>query len=118
FNDIYNTAGLGWWLTEAQVIAGTPSKTCISVTCPPFTEVRLDAIGICIKAPLLTLAAYPELVSRFTEGALIALQHKTDIYLLSKIVAGSTALNSAGGGVTTIDSLAELEMITNYKRQE
>jgi hypothetical protein len=118
FDSIYNTPGLGWVLTEAQVIAGTPAKTCIEVTCPPFTEVRLDAIGICIKAPLLTLAAYPELVRRFTEGALIALQHKKDIYLLSKIVAGSTALNTSAGGITTIDSLAELEMLTNYQRQQ
>jgi hypothetical protein len=118
FDSIYNTAGLGWWLTEAQVIAGTPAKTCIEVTCPPFTEVRLDAVGICIKAPLLTLAAYPELVRRFTEGALIAQQHKQDAAILAKIVAGSTALNAVGNYANTIDSLAELEMVANYQRQQ
>lgn len=118
FNDIYNTAGLGWWLTEAQVIAGTPAKTCIEVTCPPFTEVRLDAVGICIKAPLLTLAAYPELVRRFTEGALIAQQHKQDVAILQKIAAGSTVLNANGTPSNTIDSLAELELIAAYQRQQ
>lgn len=118
FNDIYNTAGLGWFLTEAQVIAGTPSKTCIEVSCPPFTEVRMDAVGICIKAPLLTLVGYPELVRRFTEGALIALQHKKDAYLLNKIVAGSTVLDAAGSFETVVDSLAQLEMVLNYQRQQ
>jgi hypothetical protein len=118
FNDIYTTAGLGWILTEAQVIAGTPAKTCIEVTCPPFTDVRLDAVGICIKAPLLTLSAYPELVRRFTEGALIALQHKVDTYLIGKIAAGSTTLNANGTPANAIDSLAELELITNYQRQQ
>jgi hypothetical protein len=118
FNDIYNTAGLGWNLTEAQVIAGTPSKTCISVTCPPFTEVRLNAIGICIKAPLLTLAAYPELVRRFTEGALIAQQHKQDTWLLAQIAAGSTTLNANGTPSNTHDSLAELEIIAEYQRSQ
>ena len=118
FNDIYNTAGLGWQLTEAQVIAGTPEKTCISVTCPPFTEVRLDAVGICIKAPLLTLAAYPELVRRFTEGALIAQQHKQDTTILSQISAGSTALNANGSPSNTIDSLGELEIIADYQRSQ
>ncbi|MET0711933.1 MAG: major capsid protein [Jiangellaceae bacterium] len=118
FSDIYNTAGLGWNLTEAQVIAGTPAKTCIEVTCPPFSEVRLDAVGICIKAPLLTLSAYPELVRRFTEGALIAQQHKQDVALLSKIAAGSTPLNVNGVATSTIDSLGELEMLANYQRQQ
>jgi hypothetical protein len=118
FNDIYTTAGLGWILTEAQVIAGTPAKTCIEVTCPPFTDVRLDAVGICIKAPLLTLSAYPELVRRFTEGALIALQHKVDTYLIGKIAAGSTTLNANGTAANAIDSLAELEIITDYQRQQ
>jgi hypothetical protein len=118
FNSIYNTPGLGWWLTEAQVIAGSPAKTCIEVTCPPFTEVRLDAVGICIKAPLLTLAAYPELVRRFTEGALIAQQHKTDVAILSKIAAGSTTLNANGTPSNTIDSLAELELIAEYQRSQ
>jgi hypothetical protein len=116
FDSIYKTAGLGWWLTEAQVIAGTPAKTCIEVTCPPFTEVRLDAVGICIKAPLLTLAAYPELVRRFTEGALIAQQHKQDTAILAKIAAGSTTLNANGTPSNTADSLSELEIIAEYQR--
>ena len=51
----------GFCQTEAQAIAGT-TKPCYEVPCPPFVEVRLDACGICIKVPILTNAAYPELV--------------------------------------------------------
>lgn len=117
FASIFATAGLGWTLTEAQVIAGTPSKTCVEVSCPPFTEVRLDAVGICITAPLLTEAAYPELVRRFTEGALIAHQHKIDGYVLSKIDAGSTAYIPPGTPTTTIDGLSQIEFAAMYQRQ-
>jgi hypothetical protein len=117
FASIFNTAGLGWFLTEAQVIAGAPPKTCVEVSCPPFTEVRLDAVGICITAPLLTEAAYPELVRRFTEGALIAQQHKVDGYVLSKIDAASTSYTLQGTGVTSIDGLAQIEFAVMHQRQ-
>ena len=42
---IYNA---GFTQTEAQAIVGT-TKTCYEVDCPDFDEVRLDAIGICIR---------------------------------------------------------------------
>lgn len=118
FASIFATAGLGWFLTEAQVIAGSPAKTCVEVTCPPFTEVRLDAVGICITAPLLTEAAYPELVRRFTEGALIAQQHKVDGYVLSKIDAASTSLTLVGSPANTIDGLAQIEFAVMHQRQK
>jgi hypothetical protein len=57
--DIYGN--IGFTQTEAQAIAGT-TKPCYEVTCPTFTDVRLDAVGLCIKAPILTNAAYPEVV--------------------------------------------------------
>ena len=117
FADIYGADGLGWILTEAQVIAGTPSKTCLEIECPPFVDVRLDAVGLCIKAPLLTQAAYPELVRRWIEGALIAHQHVVDANLIGRIVAGSTAINGPAG-ITSIDSLTELELVAAYERQQ
>ena len=58
FQDIYT--GAGFVQTEAEAIAGD-TKACTEVDCPDFTEVRLDAGGICVKSPLLTRAAYPEL---------------------------------------------------------
>jgi hypothetical protein len=118
FSDIYNADGLGWNLTEAQVIAGTPEKTCLEIECPPFTEVRLDAVGLCITAPLLTQAAYPELVRRWIEGALIAHQHVVDAAILAKIVAGSAPLAVVGTFGNTVDALGQLELAAMYQRQQ
>lgn len=122
FNDLYNDPNLGWWLTEAEIIAqdGTedpPLKPCITVPCPDFEEVRLDAIGLCINVPLLTEAAYPELVRWTVENALIAHQHKVDTALIQKIVDGSEDLDVNGTFDTTIDSLAQIEQAANYIRQ-
>jgi hypothetical protein len=121
FDTIYNDPDLGWWLTEAEVIAGPGEgevlKPCITVPCPDFEEVRLDAIGLCINVPLLTQAAYPELVRWTIENALIAHQHKVDAALIQQIVDGSTALDVNGTFDTTIDSLAQIEQAANYIRQ-
>jgi len=81
FGDIYTACGFQF--TEADVIAGTAQKTCCIVDCPPFEEIRADLIGLCVKAPFLTQATYPELVRRFMEGALVAHQHKVNAYLIS-----------------------------------
>jgi len=83
FEDIYNACGFEQ--TEAEAIAGD-CKDCCTVDCPPFDEVRLDAIGLCVKSPLLTEHAYPELVQRFIEGALVAHAHKVNKYVIDSIV--------------------------------
>ena len=81
FSAIYSA--VGFCQTEAQAIAGT-TKPCYEVPCPPFVEVRLDACGICIKVPILTNAAYPELVQRWLSGALIAHQHKMNAKVIAR----------------------------------
>ena len=94
FSDIYATCG--FHQTEAEAIAGD-CKVCCEVTCPDFEEVRLDAIGMCVKVPILTNAAYPELVRRYIEGALVAHAHKMNAWLISQIgVAGGTAIDISG----------------------
>jgi hypothetical protein len=122
FDDLYNDPDLGWWLTEAEIIAqdGTedpPLKPCVTVPCPDFEEVRLDAIGLCIKVGLLTQAAYPELVQWTIENALIAHQHKVDTALIQKIVDGSTQLDVSNNAETAIDALGVIEQAANYIRQ-
>lgn len=96
FETIYN--GVGWSLSEAQVIAGTPAKTCYEVPCPTFTDVRLDAVGVCVKAPILTNAAYPELVRRVVEGAMVALAHQVNGRAISIMeTASGTQIQGADG---------------------
>lgn len=86
FADIY--AACGFIQTEAEAIAGD-CKDCCMVDCPEFDEIRLDAIGLCVKSPLLTETAYPELTQRFVEGALVAHQHKVNKYIIDAIALGA-----------------------------
>jgi hypothetical protein len=107
-------ASVGFHLTEAQVIAGT-LKTCIEVDCPTWEEIRLDVIGLCIKAGILTNSAFPEYVRYFIEAALIAHQHKVSKGLIDQMVADSLLIN-AGTGIVASDSLGELDAVATYIR--
>jgi hypothetical protein len=115
FSAIY--AGVGFCQTEAQAIAGT-AKTCYTVPCPSFVEVRLDACGVCIKAPILTNAAYPELVQRVVSGSMIAHQHKMNAKVLTAIAAGSTAKTYVGLGAAATDTLNGLTLYADQIRQK
>jgi hypothetical protein len=106
FSDIYN--GCGFHLTEAQVISGT-AKNCCEVDCPTFEDVRLDAVGVCVKAPLLTNAAYPELVRRYIEGALVAHQHKVSGSIIANIIAAGGAPIAVPDNGTLLFNLDHLE---------
>ena len=100
FDDIYNACG--FIQTEAEAIAGD-CKDCCSVECPDFDEIRLDAIGLCVKSPILTESAYPELVQRFIEGALVAHAHKVNKYILdSMLMAAGTPVVATEAGSLSI----------------
>lgn len=125
FSDFYGTPwtnGAGFKQTEAQAIAGT-TKDCYTISCPPFTEVRMDAVGLCIKVPILTEAGYPELIRRITSGSLTAHQHRLSVEKINRVVALSgTAINYAtngeGLGSSVNDSLAGLTVIANKRREQ
>ena len=121
FGDIYENCGFQF--TEADVIAGTAQKTCCIVDCPPFEEIRADLIGLCVKAPLLTQATYPELVRRFMEGALVAQQHKVNAYIINTMeLAAGTPSNAADLEAISISleaiSLAATGMRYRYRMAE
>lgn len=107
----------GFTQTEAQAIAGT-AKDCYDITCPAFEEVRLDAVGICIKVPLLTNAGYPELTRRVTSGSLIAHAHRVSASLITKMVAESTATLAAGVGSVASNTLDAVGLVATTIRQE
>lgn len=116
FSTIYSS--VGFLQTEAQAIAGT-TKTCFEVPCPAFTDVRLDAIGLCIKAPILTNAAYPELVQRWLSGSMIAHAHKVNASVISRMAtAAGTALAVSDFGSTGQSTLANLELVADRLRQK
>ena len=116
FQDLYDNVGFSQ--TEAEAIAGT-AKTCVEVDCPPFEEVRLDAVGLCIKAPILTNAAYPELVRRWISGSMVAHQHKVSADVIGRMVAAAGAPIAPDGlGSTAADTLGLLENLADHKRQQ
>ena len=82
--------GTGYWhQTETQVQAAT-SKPCMVIPCPSFVEKRLEVEGVCITGAFLQDRGYPEMVARFTRGAMVAHAHKMNIFKINQVVAGST----------------------------
>lgn len=115
FVDFY--ANAGFVQTEAQAIAGT-TKPCYEVSCPSFTDVRLDAVGVCIKVPILLNAAYPEMVNRFTSGTLVAHQHMVNANVIGRMVALSGAARVfADKGSAVSDSLEYASLVADQRRQ-
>lgn len=103
--------------TEAEAEAGT-TKVCIDVECPPFQDVRMDVAYACIRAGILTNAAYPELIRRYIEGVLIAQQHA----MTARLIAQAEAITGAAIGLTdvwpnTIGFLSMLELVAEGERQ-
>jgi hypothetical protein len=104
FSTIFGGAGY-WHQTEAQVIAAT-TKPCMVISCPSFTEKRLEVEGVCITGAFLQDRGYPEMVARFTRGAMAAHVHKLNIFKINQIVAGSTLFdytNVANLPITTTE---------------
>lgn len=86
--------------TEAQVIAAT-TKPCMVVPCPSFTDVRLEVEGVCITGAILQSRGYPEIVARFTRGAMAVHNHKLNKFVIDKMVAGSTVVDLSPAPVAT-----------------
>jgi hypothetical protein len=88
FSTIFGGSGY-WHQTEAQVIAAT-SKPCMVISCPSFTEKRLEVEGVCLTGAFLQDRGYPEMVQRFVRGALKAHARKMNIFKINQVIAGST----------------------------
>lgn len=116
FGTIYTDAGFAQ--TEAQAIAGT-TKACVEVDCPDFTEVRLDAVGYCVKAPLLTRTAYPEAIQRWLEGTIVANQHKVAARLISamRTALGAALAPTLTGTPSWWSTLSIVEWVIEMQRQ-
>jgi len=107
----------GFTQTEAEAEAAT-EKVCVEIECPDFEEERLDAVGLCVSAPLLTRAAYPELVDRYTQGLLIAHEHYISAYEIARlrtILGSAVALTDIWPNATAI--LSALELVAEGERQ-
>lgn len=100
--------------TEAQAIAGT-AKVPFEIPCTTFVETRLDALYQFVKVPILTEAAYPELVKRWMRGLVVSYAHKKNARHIALVEAalgaalvvndyGSTAASLANGILLVVDT--------------
>lgn len=103
----------GFLQTEAQAEAGT-AKVCYDVECPDFEEVRLDAIGFCVKNGILTNVGYPELVKRVLEIGAVAHAHKVNAQVISRIsakIGAATVFTAIGGTMSDILDAVNLQAV-------
>lgn len=94
--------------TEAQVIAESPAKTCWDIPCPSFTDVRLGVDYFCLTGSLLQRRGYPEVVQRFSRGAMTGLAHKINAGLIGAIVTIAGAANVIPPCAVGEDALSSL----------
>lgn len=85
-------------LTEADV-QNEVAKVCTEIPCPDFEDIRLGVDYVCLTGGLLQRRGYPEMVARFSRGAMIALAHKINQGVIAQMEAAS-------GPVITIPQLA------------
>jgi hypothetical protein len=118
FSDFYGQSSNFINQTEAQAIAGT-AKPCVTITCPPFTDVRLGVTGLCFTVPILTEAAYPELVQRYLTGLTVAHAHYKSVDLITRALAIAGAAVAVANPWPTLSGslLAALELVVNGERQ-
>lgn len=90
FSSIWNGIGNNGdtHLTEAQVQEGI-AKVCTEIPCPDFEDIRLGVDYVCLTGGLLQRRGYPEMVARFSRGAMIALAHKMNMGAIQQMVANS-----------------------------
>lgn len=109
FSTIYDSIGDDGdvILTEYDVENGA-DKVCVEIPCPDFIEVRLDVAYVCITGSLLQRRGYPEAVTRFSRGAMVALAHKVNESVIARIVAGSGAAVTISADASGDDAASAL----------
>ena len=94
---VYNyDSAVGVW-TAANDSAQTPSpatKGSLTVSAASETTVSTDAVTLQLQFGNLMTRAYPELITRHNELALIQHAREAELNLISKIAAGSLAVNA------------------------
>lgn len=101
----------GFVWTEADDIAaatGTGTKPCVRIPCPTFTELRLDATGLCITAGNLIDRSYPEQVRWFINRAMRAYERNNAIRKLNAVLGDvdtATMPGTFGAASALVDAL-------------
>ncbi|MFC9341486.1 major capsid protein [Streptomyces sp. NPDC057020] len=75
--------------TEADDIAGN-EKPCFRIPCPTPTEVRCDAVGVCLEAGILTARHFPELIGWYLRNSMVAHEMRLRTVLFGRALASAT----------------------------
>ncbi|WP_405893709.1 major capsid protein [Streptomyces sp. NBC_00104] len=89
-----DVGALTWVHTEADDISGA-EKPCFKIPCPDPTEVRCDAVGVCLEAGILTQRHFPELVSWYLRNSMVAHEIRIKQVLFQQALSLATAVNLA-----------------------
>ncbi|EMF20410.1 hypothetical protein H114_32744 [Streptomyces gancidicus BKS 13-15] len=84
-----DVSAMTWVHTEADDIAGN-EKPCFRIPCPDPTEVRCDAVGVCLEAGILTQRHFPELISWYLRNAMVAHEIRVRQQLFAQALATAT----------------------------
>lgn len=110
-------AAVSLWTAANDATPSNPTtKPCVIVTCAPEQTALVDAVTLCLQFGNLMTRAYPELVNRNNEIALVQQARFAETTLLSKITALSTAVSSTKVYGTARDALqAVARAAVNYR---
>jgi chemotaxis protein histidine kinase CheA len=85
---------VGVWTAATDADPQSATKTSLTVSAASENTVSTDAVTLQLQFGNLMSRAYPELISRHNELGLIQHAREAEANLLSKISAGSTAVNA------------------------
>lgn len=89
-----DVGSMTWVHTEADDISGA-TKPCFKIPCPAPTEVRCDAVGVCLEAGILTQRHFPELVAWYLRNSMVAHEIRLRQVLFQKALAAATPVTMA-----------------------
>jgi hypothetical protein len=93
FFGIGDAADALWTWTEADDIAALapdgPTKPCLRIPCPTFTECVMEAEGLCVTHGNLSDRAWPELTRQFLSIVMGAHQRRLSAAKIAKVLADS-----------------------------
>jgi hypothetical protein len=112
-----DVGAMTWVHTEADDIAGN-EKPCYKIPCPLPTEVRCDAVGVCLEAGILTQRHFPELVEHYLRKAMIAHEIRIRQELFTRALALATPVTIAEtfGAVSAVFSAVALQAADMIER--
>lgn len=85
---------VGVWTNVVDTSPGTDTKASLTVSAATELTVATDAVTLQLQFGNLMTRAYPELIARHNELALIQHAREAEQYLASKLTSGSTAVTS------------------------